>query len=1008
MDFDPQWLRAQVREFARQRPAYELYAHILRNLLESACRRLGIESTVGTRAKGVGSFTEKAVRKLFKYKEPVHQITDLCGARVVTYTQADAEQVYGYIRRNFVVDEANTVDAGKRLRTDQFGYKAMHFVVQMPWVSVLGMRAFAPLVRRVKLPPSVRLPEALARPGDPDADRICRRVFTQACRSGRLDLYQELLRLSNRGRPGRTAQEVAAEEIRLLKETLESGSAAGARSGCLRAAETIGTIGNRKAEIQVCTALQHVWSLIGHDRLYKAEFRPPRQIERQLHRVSALLEQSDEEFGRGVGELDEYRLDYGAYMTAEQRREELAKWEEARRESGEVGVALRIAGLAASLDEWETVIRVLLPHDGRANQQVLTLLGRALSRQHRRGRAELKRATELQPENPTAWCYLGDTYCNDSGYYAARDKRPRREQCRDALGCYKNAYSAEPENPTALSRYLECRLCAGESPMALILLKPGLEAAHRQARRWAGVGVHMPSALYEMAIFDLLLGRPYDSLGAYAKAVFLSDSTSPVEKALRSIERLNNSRLRREAPELAKHVGWAQQFLRMAVVAKHYQLERLAAKELAGLDQRVTEATYNLAAADRRTTEKELSQLKSQRNAAKKALQLRQKAVGRALARFRRYGYQTGTRSARWRVRKPVTVLVGGCDAGTEQLMRSYRRRLLSAFKDCSGAVFSAGTTAGIGGLVGEIQQHHPQIRSVGYLPRRMPGWAVRDARYREIRLTSDGDDFSALEPLQNWADIIASGIRPEEVRLLGINGGRIAAFEYRMALAFDAWVAVLEESGREAAKLLPDEAWSKAEHLMVLPPEPDIIREYLRRTDGGLPVPVAAHREALAVDIHNDVLEEKRSAKPEDPSMFEWPLLSEMFKESSRQQVDHMFLKLRRAGCGWRVVPKGKPVDVHRFDEETVEKLAEIEHARFVIERFRAGWRYGAKKDVDQRMNPTLVGWHKLPDDIKEYDRKTVRKIPQYLAKFGIEIECPAVSPMAARPKSRKRKRSK
>jgi hypothetical protein len=34
------------------------------------------------------------------------------------------------------------------------------------------------------------------------------------------------------------------------------------------------------------------------------------------------------------------------------------------------------------------------------------------------------------------------------------------------------------------------------------------------------------------------------------------------------------------------------------------------------------------------------------------------------------------------------------------------------------------------------------------------------------------------LEPLQYWADIITSGIEPSKVKLLGINGGKIAAAE--------------------------------------------------------------------------------------------------------------------------------------------------------------------------------------------------------------------------------------
>lgn len=66
---------------------------------------------------------------------------------------------------------------------------------------------------------------------------------------------------------------------------------------------------------------------------------------------------------------------------------------------------------------------------------------------------------------------------------------------------------------------------------------------------------------------------------------------------------------------------------------------------------------------------------------------------------------------------------------------------------------------------------------------------------------------------------------------------------------------------------------------------------------------------------------------------------------------------------------------------------MAEMEHARWNVERLLDGWKRGEKIDVLNKVSPHLVGWADLPEDVKEWDRKTVRKIPEYLAKVGLEV---------------------
>jgi len=67
---------------------------------------------------------------------------------------------------------------------------------------------------------------------------------------------------------------------------------------------------------------------------------------------------------------------------------------------------------------------------------------------------------------------------------------------------------------------------------------------------------------------------------------------------------------------------------------------------------------------------------------------------------------------------------------------------------------------------------------------------------------------------------------------------------------------------------------------------------------------------------------------------------------------------------------------------------MAEMEHTRWNVERLRDGWTWGKKVDIIKKISPYLVGWPELPEDVKERDRQTVRKIPEFLTKVGLDIQ--------------------
>lgn len=65
--------------------------------------------------------------------------------------------------------------------------------------------------------------------------------------------------------------------------------------------------GNLRFELQMRTALQHVWSTIEHDVGYKGEVKMPKEYKRQFSRLAGMLELVDDEFSRLRTLLTDYR-----------------------------------------------------------------------------------------------------------------------------------------------------------------------------------------------------------------------------------------------------------------------------------------------------------------------------------------------------------------------------------------------------------------------------------------------------------------------------------------------------------------------------------------------------------------------------------------------------------------------------------------------------------------------------------------------------------------------------
>lgn len=181
-------------------------------------------------------------------------------------------------------------------------------------------------------------------------------------------------------------------------------------------------------------------------------------------------------------------------------------------------------------------------------------------------------------------------------------------------------------------------------------------------------------------------------------------------------------------------------------------------------------------------------------------------------------------------------------------------------------------------------------------------------------------------------------------------------------------WGGDRPESGGGALQRGPDRAMAVIEVEGVLP-------------DGAY--------ETLARAIHEDYVrrQRERGAAPDsNPSMVGWDELPETLKRSNRDQARHIAAKLAAVGCEIEPLAHGG-AEQFSFSAEELELLSRMEHDRWWRDREADGWTFAPEKDAERKKSPYLLPWQELPEEIREYDRDTVRGLPALLAEAGFHI---------------------
>ena len=119
--------------------------------------------------------------------------------------------------------------------------------------------------------------------------------------------------------------------------------------------------------------------------------------------------------------------------------------------------------------------------------------------------------------------------------------------------------------------------------------------------------------------------------------------------------------------------------------------------------------------------------------------------------------------------------------------------------------------------------------------------------------------------------------------------------------------------------------------------------------------------------------------------SLIPYDMLPDDEQQQNRGSARDLANKLARTG--YVMLPARSNEPPFNFPGDDEERLAEMEHQRWMDAKLEAGWQYATETDKDSQLHRSLVPWDQLGEVDRERDRAQVRKIPQILARVGYAI---------------------
>lgn len=156
---------------------------------------------------------------------------------------------------------------------------------------------------------------------------------------------------------------------------------------------------------------------------------------------------------------------------------------------------------------------------------------------------------------------------------------------------------------------------------------------------------------------------------------------------------------------------------------------------------------------------------------------------------------------------------------------------------------------------------------------------------------------------------------------------------------------------------------------------------EYFEALDETISIDMVVNEslDLFAETLHRayvDAQTERGDSPQQNASLIGWSELPPHKKKANQRAAAHLDVKLRIAGCCLRDKRDPTPETVFPGDKEMLDVLAQIEHRRWMADKFLSGYSYGTERDEDRMLHPDLISWENLSEPDREKDRDNIRQI--------------------------------
>jgi len=328
-----------------------------------------------------------------------------------------------------------------------------------------------------------------------------------------------------------------------------------------------------RVELQLRTLAQHAWADVYHELGYKSEFELLPRWQRDFSRLAALLDEVDRGFQAIKNAMTgSYDSNYGAFMEQSSLSDLAARLEVILdvlplRDPSRVKVLHRLVKTYRAMEDGgEKIQRLLESSDPeiQAFPPALRDAGVAYCQAYPpgsagflRGQGLLRKAVEANPRDVDALCSLAGTLRRQArSSWSPGERDAARSEAREL---YRRAHYLDPSNPYPLGNHIAEELLETRDVRIIGYMRGLIEKASERCQTQVAMRVNLPWAYFDLGLFNLYLGRPYESLRYYARGIAGSAQDWMVRTACKTLRDLAEKGIDIEGMDWASmllNMGW--------------------------------------------------------------------------------------------------------------------------------------------------------------------------------------------------------------------------------------------------------------------------------------------------------------------------------------------------------------------------------------------------------------------------------------------------------------------